>query len=271
VPHPNAPKKVGKKTLANASQETSSAEKASMTLIAQTTNGLRSEVQVGIDAEAAAGLGPLDVVAPTSRFSALSLRLTSGGDANRDPRRSLLASEWRPPADETDGEKEGHSFSVRLRSQIPGPVEVRAEGLHSLKERRVALFRSSTGQSWDLQEKKAITLRETDSTALKLAVGSAAYVNGQEQKVVPDEVTLTSYPNPFRRQAIVEYTLPESKKVRLAVYDVLGRRVAVLEDGRRQAGRHRARLEGTELSSGVYFGRLRVEGQTLTQKITVVR
>lgn len=91
------------------------------------------------------------------------------------------------------------------------------------------------------------------------------------EKVVPDEVTLTSYPNPTAGQATLEYTLPKAKDVRLAVYDVLGRRVAVLEDGRKEAGRHRARLEAGRLSSGVYFFRLQAEGRTRTKKLTVVR
>jgi hypothetical protein len=59
--------------------------------------------------------------------------------------------------------------------------------------------------------------------------------------------------------------------VTLQVYDVLGRRVATLEQGRKKAGRHTARLETGRLSSGVYFGRLKAGEQTRTQKITVVR
>jgi hypothetical protein len=110
-----------------------------------------------------------------------------------------------------------------------------------------------------------------DSTSLQLAVGDALFIEDKRQSVVPDEVTLTSYPNPFRRQATVEYTLPEEKEVRLAVYDVLGRRVATLENGRRQAGRHTLRLDGGSLPSGVYFGRLEAGEQTRSQKITVVR
>jgi hypothetical protein len=44
-----------------------------------------------------------------------------------------------------------------------------------------------------------------------------------------------------------------------------------LEQGRKKAGRHTARLETGRLSSGVYFGRLEAGEQTRTQKITVVR
>jgi flagellar hook assembly protein FlgD len=96
-------------------------------------------------------------------------------------------------------------------------------------------------------------------------------VQKQKEKVIPDEVTLTSYPNPFRTQATIEYTLPETKDVQITIYDVLGRRVSVLENGRKEAGRHRVTLDGDRLASGVYFGRLRVGEKTLTQKITVLR
>ena len=59
--------------------------------------------------------------------------------------------------------------------------------------------------------------------------------------------------------------------MRLTVYDVLGRQVVTLEQGEKRTGRHRVRLQGRELSSGVYFGCLEVGERTRTQKITVVR
>ena len=107
--------------------------------------------------------------------------------------------------------------------------------------------------------------------SLKLAVGTESYVEGKREAVIPEEVRLTSYPNPTRGQATVEFALPEASEVTLEVYDVLGRRVATLEEGSKQAGRHEVRLEADGLPSGVYFGRLEAGGQTRTQKITVVR
>jgi hypothetical protein len=112
---------------------------------------------------------------------------------------------------------------------------------------------------------------EGEETALKLAIGSESYVKERQEEVLPDEVSLTSYPNPTRGQATVEYALPEAREVTLEVYDVLGRRVATLADGEKPAGRHEASLEARRLPSGVYFGRLEAGGETRTQKITVVR
>jgi hypothetical protein len=271
VPYPTASKSEPKEALPTDRQgkKTGPGEAVSMTLAATAGDFLRSEARVGIGQGAAEGLDVRDVVAPPSRFSALSLRLEPRGE--HPDRRGRLAAEWRPPATSTEGNEDGHTFSLRLRAKASGPANVKATGLEAFQDQEVALLRSSTGQSWDLREKEAVTLRDADSTALKLAVGSAAYVEDQEQDVVPDEVTLTSYPNPLQEQGTIEYTLPEATDVRITVYDVLGRRVAVLEDSHQEAGRHTARLDGGRLASGVYFGRLETDGQTRTQKITVVR
>lgn len=266
IPYPRLTTAVKGNTVAAESQVE---QEAVMSLIAETGKSHRSQVQVGIDPEAAGGLGPRDVVAPPSQFSKIGLRLVPRGE--HSPRRDRLAAEWRSPASKSSDEEQGHTFSLRLRSQASIPVEIRAEGLQRLNGRQVVLLRPSTGQRWDLRKTGAVTLREADSTALKLAVGSASYVQDKEQEVVPDEITLSSYPNPMRRQATIEYTLTEPTDVRITVYDVLGRRVAVLADGRKKAGRHRLQLDGSRLASGVYFGRLKTEDQTRTQKITVVR
>jgi hypothetical protein len=104
-----------------------------------------------------------------------------------------------------------------------------------------------------------------------VSLGSKRYVEGKTEAVRPEKVTLTSYPNPMRQQGTLAYALPEAKRVTLRVYDVLGRRVATLAAGRKDAGRHTVRLQTGRLSSGVYFGRLQAGDRTLTQKVTVVR
>ncbi|MEF8865162.1 MAG: VWA domain-containing protein [Salinibacter sp.] len=225
-----------------------------------------STVHIRIAEDAEEGLGRGDVVAPPNRFSTVSLRLEAPEDVAE--RKRLLAAERRPLSAETGA---GTTFDLRLRTNTEGPILLSASGLDAVENRKVALLNSSTGQSYDLRARQAVTLQRVDSTSLQLAVGDASFIEDKRQSVVPDEVVLTSYPNPFRRQATVEYALPEEKDVRLAVYDVLGRRVAVLEDGSKQAGRHRVTLSSDGLASGVYFGRLEVGEQTVTQKITVVR
>ncbi len=89
---------------------------------------------------------------------------------------------------------------------------------------------------------------------------------------LPSEVVLApSYPNPFARTTTVGFALPEAAEVRLAVYDVLGRAVAVLAAGEGAAGRHEVRFDASALAGGVYLVRLEAGGQVRTQRITVLR
>ena len=78
-------------------------------------------------------------------------------------------------------------------------------------------------------------------------------------------------PNPLRGQAELEYALPEQAAVEIAVYDVLGRRVARLVDEKRRTGVHQAQLDAGALPSGKYFVRMRAGSFQQTRQMTVVR
>lgn len=232
---------------------------------------IASAVRFGFDPGATRGLDPQDLIAPPGRFEQLSLRIKSSTASKRD-RDPTLMGEWRPPISATNKQDSGHTFRLRLASRTETPVSIEVESFGDMQKRKVVLLYPQTGKTYDLRSNEQVTIDpEKKEAALKLAVGTNAYVESQKEKVVPNEVTVVSYPNPVQEQATIEYTLPEAKKVRLAVYDVLGRRVAVLEDDRMEAGRHRVRLEAARLSSGIYFGRLEAGEQTRTRKITVVR
>jgi hypothetical protein len=88
---------------------------------------------------------------------------------------------------------------------------------------------------------------------------------------LPAEAGLAAYPNPFARQAALVFALPAPERVRLSVYDVLGREVARLVDGEVEAGRHEAVLGGSGLPSGVYLVRLEAGAFVQTRRITRLR
>ena len=80
-----------------------------------------------------------------------------------------------------------------------------------------------------------------------------------------------AWPNPFNPSTNLSYTLERSAEARLAVYDLLGREVAVLVDGLVEGGAHVATFEAGSLPSGVYFARLTSEGASATQRLLLVR
>jgi hypothetical protein len=80
-----------------------------------------------------------------------------------------------------------------------------------------------------------------------------------------------NYPNPFNPTTVVSFQLPMASEVRLVVYDLLGREVAVVANERRTAGSHEVRFDGSGLSTGVYFYRLTAGKYTETRKMILVK
>ncbi|MDI6803770.1 MAG: alpha/beta fold hydrolase [Bacteroidota bacterium] len=65
-----------------------------------------------------------------------------------------------------------------------------------------------------------------------------------------------NYPNPFNSTTALEYSLPQNTHVTLKVYDILGREVKTLFEGKQFAGTYKATFNADQLASGVYFYRL---------------
>jgi hypothetical protein len=83
-------------------------------------------------------------------------------------------------------------------------------------------------------------------------------------------------PNPFSGQTTVEFDLAEQSRVTVAVYDMMGRKVATLVDGVRSAGPHAVGWNGQsdsgqDLASGVYLLRMQAEGKSETKRMTIIR
>jgi hypothetical protein len=94
---------------------------------------------------------------------------------------------------------------------------------------------------------------------------------------LPEVATLhQSHPNPFNPSTTISYTLPEAAHVRLAIYDVAGRRVTTLVDKREAAGTREVRWQGRNASgrpvgSGVYFVLFEAAGQLQTEKLVLLK
>jgi len=89
-------------------------------------------------------------------------------------------------------------------------------------------------------------------------------------------VMLQNYPNPFNAQTCLEYHIPYTTEVFLAVYNVLGQVVIVLENDLPSAGHYNViwngrNKDGLDVASGIYFARLRAGDLTTTKKMVLIR
>jgi len=95
--------------------------------------------------------------------------------------------------------------------------------------------------------------------------------------LLPERAQLEqNYPNPFNSGTTIAVRLPARIPASVRIYDLLGRRVAILADGLMEPGTHSLRWEGTDESgtpaaSGTYFVRLETPAYTISRQLLLLR
>ncbi len=100
--------------------------------------------------------------------------------------------------------------------------------------------------------------------------GSTRVAN--ESPALPKVFALhAAYPNPFNPQTTLSFTLDRPGPVRLAVYDVLGREVAVVTEGLHGVGTHRYAWDAGALASGRYLVRLETDVGARVRRVALAK
>jgi hypothetical protein len=147
-----------------------------------------------------------------------------------------------------------YTGSYRPGAPLSVFVGMDPEGLWTLKVRDGTPGNAGTLNAW----------------GLTVTLGPATSVEGQE--TLPRRLSLEqNYPNPFNPSTTIAFVLPEAARVRLEVYDLLGRRVARLIDGTLPAGAHQRVFDASSLSSGIYLYRLSAGARLLTRRMMVLK
>ncbi len=146
---------------------------------------------------------------------------------------------------------------------------------------------------WDRKSGRIVYLTTKDSTAISpwatLPQESVTGISSQSPMMAAGFSMEQNYPNPFNPKTVIRVSVPPmagrdlvsnpvrdgqwtvDSRVRLAVYDVLGREVAVLANGRYPAGRYSFTFDGANLASGVYFYRLTAGSFSAVRKMLLTR
>ena len=94
---------------------------------------------------------------------------------------------------------------------------------------------------------------------------------------VPERFRLEqNYPNPFNPATVIRYEIPEAGAVSLAIYNLIGQRVATLAEGTRETGAYSVHWDGRDdrgqvLASGVYLYRLQAGTRAETRKMLLIQ
>jgi len=85
-----------------------------------------------------------------------------------------------------------------------------------------------------------------------------------------------NYPNPFNPSTVIKYSIPvnvksEMSDVKLVVYDILGKEIAILVNENQESGNYEIEFNASHFASGVYFYRLQNGNFTETKKMILLR
>ncbi len=97
-------------------------------------------------------------------------------------------------------------------------------------------------------------------------------INSRPENNLPRSFYLgQNYPNPFNPVTRIKYSVPKAGYLTIKVYDVMGREVATVFDGVQQAGNYTAILDGSNLTSGIYFYKMETNGFVETKKLVLLK
>jgi len=116
-----------------------------------------------------------------------------------------------------------------------------------------------------------IIVRDGDWTELNVEL-EPLHSSSPEVVSLPKSLHLEqNYPNPFNTTTTINYHLPAAAEVRLEVINLLGQRVAVLLDGRREAGSWSVIWQTSGIASGVYYCKMTASDFRQIRKLILTR
>jgi hypothetical protein len=97
-------------------------------------------------------------------------------------------------------------------------------------------------------------------------------VNNNNTSTIPEIYTLNqNYPNPFNPVTQIKYGIPKQGLVTMKIYDVLGREITKLVNEVKTPGSYIVDFDGSNLSSGVYFYKLEVNGFNDVKRMMLIK
>ena len=78
----------------------------------------------------------------------------------------------------------------------------------------------------------------------------------EEKSILPTEISLSAYPNPFNPSTTISFQIPKDGVIQLSIYNLAGQKVTELAHSYETTGIYKTTWNATDYSSGVYFAHL---------------
>ena len=173
------------------------------------------------------------------------------------------------------------SFSIQRTCTKAGTVNIDLKSSKGILEDNGALIElkyavNSPNTTTTLHFSNATAVDETSITKniSTLKDGQITIITGVDKNntEIPKTFSLSqNYPNPFNPSTSIRYELPVLSKVKIMIYDILGREITTLINETRPAGRYEIKWNASRFSSGVYFYRIQAGNFVQTKKLMLLK
>lgn len=190
--------------------------------------------------------------------------------------------------DKNNDSKYDESTDARFESK---PISMNFSGwkeIHiNINEEEFKVVSKSKTDDFSLLENEAIGVQlsfttGSDFPTSKFSSGIALVAERPNKEVKQDisssdanstesYFSLKNYPNPFNPETNISYVLKSATNVKITVYDRLGREVGILFDGQQTEGEHSIVFNGANLTSGIYFYRIKTSEKTEVRKMVLAK
>ncbi|RPI14896.1 MAG: T9SS C-terminal target domain-containing protein [Ignavibacteriae bacterium] len=118
----------------------------------------------------------------------------------------------------------------------------------------------------------ALTTGSVQATLPNMCIITNFVGNQNNHNKIPSVFSLEqNYPNPFNPVTSINYSIPIQSHVKLIVYDILGKEIAILVNEKLSAGTYEALWDASAYSSGVYYYRIECDNFTDVKKMVLVK
>jgi glucuronoarabinoxylan endo-1,4-beta-xylanase len=137
------------------------------------------------------------------------------------------------------------------------------------------VFRTTDNLNYALIDSSFNNIKPLDYPARSITTISfsgSSITSVQNHELTPFHFSVSqNFPNPFNPETTIEFTLSEKSDVRIILINVLGQVVKEIASGNYIAGQHQLKLDGSGLSSGVYFYRFETGNYSITKKLVLLK
>jgi len=161
-------------------------------------------------------------------------------------------------------------WNYKIRSSNEGKVRIFWSIQNFPAGNSLVLVDQETNTMIDMTSQSFYEFDYKGTTDFEIVMNSTTSID--KNQTLPTEYAISqNYPNPFNPVTTIDYQLPENTDVRLDVYNLLGQLVMTLVDQKQTAGYYSIRLDGSELSTGIYIYKIDTGAYQKIKKCILVK